>query len=174
MKKKAIISLVLVAMLAFGIGAGSFAWFTSQATSADNVFEAGTLKIGVPNEGENTAFITASNWAPNDSITQDLVVKNIGSLAYKYKVSASKTAGDDLFYNVLDVVITKGGTEIYNGKLSGLTDKVVSTDVASGVDETLTFKVAFPSTAGNAYQGLGATIKFVFDATQTTNPGWAE
>ena len=101
-----------------------------------------------------------------------MVVKNIGSLAYKYKVSASKTAGDDLFYNVLDLVVKKGDTEIYNGKLSGLTDQIVSLDVAAGVDEALTFKVTFPSSAGNDYQALGATVKFTFDATQTTNPGW--
>ncbi len=45
MNKKIIISVLLIGVLAFSLGLGSYAWFTSQATSSDNTFTTGTLRL---------------------------------------------------------------------------------------------------------------------------------
>ncbi len=174
MKMKVFATFMLVGMLSFAVGMGTVAYFTSEATAQDNVFETGTLKIGVPNEGDNTAFITADNWQPGDSVTEDLTVKNLGSLPYKYKVSAEMTSGDTVLYDKLNVLVKKGTATVYSGHLKDLADQEVSSDVAAGTDETLTFTVTLPSETGNECQGKSATVKFTFDATQTNNSGWSE
>lgn len=173
MKLKVLVSLMLVGIMAFAVGMGTFAYFTSQAASDDNVFETGTLKIGVPNEGANAAFINATNWQPGDSVSQDLDVKNLGSLPYKYKVSASMTEGDAIFYDQLMVEIKQGTRVVYNGLAKNLSNQLVTDNVADGVTEVLSFKLTLPTSAGNECQDKTAKVKFTFDATQTNNSGWS-
>ena len=182
MKTRLIISLVLIGVLAFGAGLGTVAYFTSQATSEDNIFETGTLIIGVPSEGENSGIFDIENWQPGDSATETLTVNNLGSLPMKYKVTA--VFGDELeasvaeaaaLEDILDLEIKKDGTVIYNGKLSGLASGLdVDTDFAAGASQVLSFEVSMPTSAGNEYQGADVTVQFVFDATQINNSGWDE
>lgn len=165
MKKKAIISLILIAVMAFGIGAGSYAWFTSQATSTNNVFAAGTLVIGVPEVDDNVGVFNVETWEPGKSETKTIEVKNLGTLPFKYRVSASMVEGEAL-YNKLDLVIKKGDVEIYDGKLAGLSNLQVSDNLDKDGVENLSFTVSFPEDAGNEYQGLSTMVNFVFDAAQ--------
>jgi len=165
MKKKAIISLILIAVMAFGIGAGSYAWFTSQATSTNNVFAAGTLVIGVPEVDDKVGVFNVETWEPGKSETKTIEVKNLGTLPFKYRVSASMVEGEAL-YNKLDLVIKKGDVEIYDGKLAGLSNLQVSDNLDKDGVENLSFTVSFPEDAGNEYQGLSTKVNFVFDAAQ--------
>ncbi len=182
-KMKIVLSVVLIGLLTFGVGMGSFAWFTSQATSEENVFETGTLEIGVPEGNDGvTAFISGANWAPGSTVTETIDVSNLGSLDFKYKVSASRVAEADTqdeadstyLYDKLEVVVSDGDGELYNGSLSGLIDVLCDAGLASGASETLTITVTLPTDADNTYQGIGTTIQFTFDATQTANSGWTE
>lgn len=91
MNKKSVLSLVLAGSLAFGAGIGSYAWFTSTATSAANTFQAGTLMVDV-NDSNSTADNTFSiplktaNIQPGDILTNGsngfstITVKNNGTL----------------------------------------------------------------------------------------------
>lgn len=177
MRARLIISLVLIGILAFGAGLATVAYFTSQATSQDNVFETGTLIIGVPQAGSNSGIFNIGNWQPGDSETQSLTVNNLGTLPMKYKLTAvfSDEVGTEPLKDVLDVVIKKGGTEIYSGKLGGLAAGLLINDnFAAGASEVLEFTVSMPTSAGNEYQGASVNVTFVFDATQTnrTDGGW--
>lgn len=180
MKTRVIISLVLIGILAFGAGFATVAYFTSQATSEDNVFETGTLIIGVPNAGSNSGVFDIGNWQPGDSETADITVNNLGSLPMKYRLRAEfSDEGEEAaaLKDILDAVITKGDTVIFSGKLSALAaGVVVNEDFAAGASEVLTFTISMPVDAGNEYQGASATAKFIFDATQTnrTDDGWDE
>ena len=166
MKKRLILTTIIIGILAFGIGMGTFAYFTSQATSTGNVFAAGTLKIGAPNLEDNAGFINFTNKQPGDVEVASLVVKNLGTLPFKYKASAASTTNDLALYNQLHLVVKSGNNEIYNNKLSGFTNIDVNTNLGAGADETLTFTLTFPTDLGNDYQGARADIQFTFDATQ--------
>lgn len=45
MSKKAILSLVLIGILAFGAGLGTFAWFTAEVSSVENTFATGKFEL---------------------------------------------------------------------------------------------------------------------------------
>jgi spore coat-associated protein N len=174
MKKRIVLSFVLAGMLAFGVGMGTFAYFTSTATSTGNVFATGTIDFGDLFEGEVTAFIGAENWAPGGEVEESLTVNNTGTLPFKYRVTAELDSGDEDLYDLLGVRITRNGEEIYNGDFVGLTNLVLSDDdgLAPGESDTLLFTVTFPSSAGDEYQGKSICIKFTFEATQMSNPDW--
>jgi len=88
MKRKAILSIALAGMLAFGAGLGTMAWFTSTATSETNIFEAGTLTLDVNGANGEEKFdfnvdLNFDNLQPGDSLTDgtaEIVIKNTGSL----------------------------------------------------------------------------------------------
>lgn len=84
MNKKLVISLVLIGALAFSLGLGSYAWFSSEAVSENNVFASGTLELEVNGEkdGDYTInFGDVSNLAPGDSTgVAEIKIKNVGSI----------------------------------------------------------------------------------------------
>ncbi|WP_162991271.1 TasA family protein [Biomaibacter acetigenes] len=81
MRRNIIISLVLIGLLAFGIGFGTFAWFTSSATSQNNTFTAGTLKLNENGLSGFTNLGNIGNIAPGDSTDEvSVVIENTGSL----------------------------------------------------------------------------------------------
>lgn len=174
MKKRVVLSLVLVAMLAFGIGMGTYAWFTDEAVVADNVFETGTLDIGVNYFAipEQPWFIGFENMKPGDSETRILTVKNSGSLNLKYRITAEKGSGSSALYNQLNLKVTdiQGARKpLYEGPLNGLTTDRILQQLEAGKTQNLWFTVTLPETAGNDCQGKSTTVKFVFEATQLDN-----
>ncbi|WP_202708156.1 TasA family protein [Sporosalibacterium faouarense] len=94
MKKRLVLSLLLVGLLAFSAGMGTFAWFASQATSSNNTFAAGTLTVSL--EGQDTEqndFSIDGPIQPGDIVTRDsngdpgyatIEIVNSGSLDLGY------------------------------------------------------------------------------------------
>lgn len=81
MRRNIIISLVLIGLLAFGIGFGTFAWFTSQATSQNNTFTAGTLKLNDEGLSDFADLGNIGNMAPGDATDEiSVVIENTGTL----------------------------------------------------------------------------------------------
>lgn len=168
MKKKAIISLVLIAVMAFGIGAGSFAWFTSQATSTNNEFKAGTLTIDSP--GTITADLAEiNNIYPSWNKSKTVTVHNSGSLDFKYRISVQPLEGNILYDGETPLQV-----KINDGSWTNINELgyVELGTIAAGQDGQFDIAFQLPSEADNEYQGASATFTFVFDATQTTNPGY--
>lgn len=83
MSKKAMVSLLLIGLMAFGAGLGTYAWFTSQATSAGNTFSAGNLVVDLNDNARNETFDLGviGNMQPGDK-TGEAVFEflNTGSL----------------------------------------------------------------------------------------------
>lgn len=168
MKKKAIISLVLIALMAFGIGAGSFAWFTSQATSTDNVFTAGTLII--ENPGTITSgMLNVSNIYPSWQESKVVTIKNIGSLDFKCRMSVKPLTGNILYDGSTPLQVSVNDGAYIDIDELGYVDLG---QLAAGANGLCTLGFRLPEAANNDYQAASATFEFVFDATQTTNPGW--
>jgi len=101
--KRLLISLSLIAMMAFAVGMGTYAYFTSQATSTSNAFTAGTLTVGLTaNTSTTTPFSVSGELQPGDIVTKSdantvgptvIEIKNNGTLnlAEVYKFVTEET-----------------------------------------------------------------------------------
>lgn len=172
MRKKLIAIIMLIGLLGFAGGIGTYAWFTDESTSSGNVFETGELIIGVPAEGDNAGFINASSLVPGEHVDGNVNVINLGDVAFKYKMSVIKTSGSQELFDKLNLVINDGTGDLYNGLLKDLNDEIGT--LQPSANQTLNAVVSLPEDAGNAYQGTQAIAKFVFNATQASNNTWSE
>jgi len=154
---------MLIALVFALVGGATFAYFTDSAANNNNAFQGGTLDIGLD---PATATFNVPVMAPGDSIDGNVTVQNSGSLPFFYTVALAKSGGDDNFYDVLKLKITKAasGEAIYDGLLSSLN---ANSSLAAGANEPLKFTVSLPTTAGNDLQGKTCTVEFTFTATQT-------
>ena len=99
-------SILAIALVAAGVGAGTLAWFSDTETSTGNVFTAGTLTL----EGEPNGQWTVGNMKPEDTIIKTLTVKNTGSLdGYLYGRITYTGSSPDLGTK-LDVISWTEGT----------------------------------------------------------------
>lgn len=173
MSKKAILSLVLIGLLAFGAGLGSYAWFTSQATSTGNVFETGTLEIG-GDDGvvqQLTSEMSVDNIYPSwTSGVKTINVENTGSLEFKYRMSVEALAENLLYDGATPLQVSVNGGAFTDIDELGY---VELGNIAANSTGTFTIEFMLPQEANNDYQGATAAFAFVFDATQVNAP-WTE
>lgn len=172
MKKSLLISLVLIGVMAFGLGIGTYAYFTSQATSEDNTFATGTLVIDSPGT-LTTAEMGVDNIYPGWSDSRGVTVHNSGSLEFKYRVrvDSDPLVGNPLYDGDTPLQVSFDGVNYTD--IDAL-DYVELGTIAAGGDGTFNIYFKLPEAADNDYQGAEATLTFVFDATQVGNPGWTE
>lgn len=170
MNKKLVISLVLIGVLAFGAGLGSYAWFTSTATSSDNLFETGTLVIDV-----DSPLVTVAdfdNIYPSwNSGVKDYAVRNEGTLDLKYRMRVEGPAGNLLFDGPTPLQVSIDGAPFVDIDQAGT---VEIGQIAAGQTDALQLQFRLPEEADNDYQEETASFTFVFEATQVDNPGWNE
>lgn len=175
--KKALIASVLSLVLCVSMLVGStFAWFTDTATTSVNKIQAGTLKVDIVNEsgtsslkGSSMSFVNSDGsadilWEPGATFrTIGFKVKNIGNLAFKYKMVLNGVDGDNELLNVITFKVVKAdGTAVDLSMFEGHLTK----DAES---ELLYIEGHMAEDAGNDYQGkeltgLGITVY----ATQDT------
>lgn len=172
MKRVVLIVILLLCVIGTGISLGTYAWFTSQATTENNVFQSGELVIGVPNNGTNDGFINLANLFPGKSVNASLDVKNMGDVLFKYKISTIKTGGDQGLFDILTLTISDGTTKIYDGLLKDINKEIGN--IEPDKSQTLQFTIKMPESAGNNCQSKMTTTKFIFDATQVENTSWSE
>jgi len=103
------------------------------------------------------------NLKPGDWSERKIVITNSGTMDAKYKVSARKKSGDDLFYQALELTILGPSGELYKGALSNFENLEGST-IATGKAEELTFTIKIPETLGNEYQGMTTEVEIIFYA----------
>lgn len=132
------------------------------------------IAFGIETQGEgfnittypSSSFMTASNLAPGDQITADLIVKNDGQIDFTYNISAYMDGGSELLYNILDLEVSdSNGRVFYNGKLKELNTVVLGV-LAKGASNILKFKVSLPIDSGNEYQGLSMAASFRLNAEE--------
>jgi len=101
MNKKILASIFVIGILALAMGWGTYSWFSNTETTSDIVLTAGTMSIDII---ETAPLSTPAGWAPGDSFTVTIKVKNVGSIPVKYLGgNLILTSGDWNFAGVIDV-----------------------------------------------------------------------
>lgn len=179
MNRKIFISLLLIGVLAFGAGLGTFAWFTSTATSANNIFETGTLVIKPLDDNVFASGITSiNNIYPGWSGSKTVTITNTGSLNFMYRLENIELTGSNdtagILYNGADgLLVSFDNTNYVLAKnLSNYNFPELAANSTKDATQTITVYFKLPESANNDYQGKTATLKFNFFATQTTNTSW--
>lgn len=178
MKKKSIVALTAAAAISVGLGAGSYAWFTSTATSAGNEFKTGTLNItqdvsAWSDVGAGTVDVT--NMQPGDQKMLSFTIgKGTSSLDLKYKIELVAVTQDANIPNLLDVAkfeLRVNGTSMQSQKTISQMNDFLTTYIktldASNVSDSYQLIVTLPEDTGNGYQGGTGSFTIKTRATQT-------
>jgi predicted ribosomally synthesized peptide with SipW-like signal peptide len=171
--------------------AGTLAYFTDSDNVGANVFTAKTISLST---NPTSALVTLTTMMPGDTVTAPIVVTNdAGSDALRYAISSVATNTDTfglrdqlvLTVKTIDATVPAtpcdnfDGTQLYTGDLDSSDGKIVGDaatgaqggdrDLAVGGSETLCFRVALPTSTGNAFKLATTTATFTFAAEQTDN-----
>ena len=200
--KKALASSLLALMLCVSMLLGTtYAWFTDSVTSTGNIIKSGTLDVemwyadgtkAVPTAYEGVgAWTDASTgaifnydlWEPGYTEVRHIQIKNVGTLALKYKVRivANGTVSDladviDVYYmdpaeQIADRTALEAKTPMgtLTAALAGM-DATASGNLRAGEADTVTIAMKMQESAGNEYQNksIGTDFSIQIVATQFT------
>jgi predicted ribosomally synthesized peptide with SipW-like signal peptide len=178
------------ALLSFSAGQWSLALFTDQET-VDATFSTGSIDLD--GDAIDALTLTFNDMMPGDSITDDVVVANIGTSQLRYALSTASTNADGkdlrsaLQLTVKTIDVTTPGTpcDDFDGTTvlaatplgaaaAGFGNPAQGAQAGDRVldaaqAETLCFRVTLPLATSDAYQGSTTTTTFTFDAEQTKN-----
>lgn len=182
MKKKVLVSFLLIGLLAFGLGMGTVAWFTASVTSEGNTFTAGTFELNDTFEGyEHTLFNMTDQTVVQPGYPHTLTpltVTNTGSLDMLLDaelvvevVAPDAAASEEMFY--VNIVITGDVTYNSNGWIPILQFKndleTLFTDLEFDSEDAfvLSGSLKLHENAENEYQGATLTVDLVINGKQT-------
>ena len=123
--KKILASIFVIGILAFAMGYGTYSYFSDTETSSGNTFTAGTIDLLLRNDfigdwaNGVTATWSSSNFAPGETVTAELRMKNIGTTgAWVVRIGGENLVevdvGDDATLDMADKIVI---TEIYYSEL---------------------------------------------------------
>ena len=175
--KRALISSALAVVICVAMLIGTtFAWFTDTASTGVNKIQAGTLKIDIVDEndesikGKKISFVNKENlsdilWEPGATFkTTGFRIKNIGNLALKYKLALSGINGNNELLDVIKFSVVDASNKVVN--LDSFEGHLTPDDSLSGL---LCIQGHMDETAGNHYQGLSLEgLGITVYATQDT------
>jgi len=191
-RRRRILGLVIGALAVVSLSAGqlSLALFTDQETVA-GTFSSGSVILD--DVKIDALTLSTAGMVPGDTVTDDVVVENDGSVQLRYALSTSSTNADAkglrnvLTLTVKEIDATTPGTPcndfdgvsvlaatVLGASGAAFGDPAVGPQagdrvLAAAGNETLCFRVTLPSGTGNAYQAATTTTTFTFDAEQTAN-----
>lgn len=189
MNSKIILSgLSIVTAMALMAG-GTFAYFTSTATSTANAFSTGTLTLQLDDNNETTpaATVTASfggTMLPGDTTSGFISMHNSGTIDIaKVKLGATETttSSPDLA-GKLNITSAKIGTEstctttpvdvtssfTTLAALNGTTISLPSSDIVAGGTKYLCMTFTLNTNTDDTYQGKSIAETFSFEGDQTS------
>lgn len=183
MRKKIVVSMLVIALAAALLGGATFAWFTdSDSTTA--TFTAGTLDVALTDTSDAVFTLELTGMAPGDSLSTDIKVANTGNLDLYYRFLFTETAPGGTLDDALTVTISQGATIIADGVLlsslisGGAIFDNTTMELAPAASATYTIEIELPTDTGNTYKGTSFDGTFVVEATQVknqadpTNPAW--
>ena len=193
-RRRRLLALLIGSLAVVSLGAGqlSLALFTDQETVA-GTFSSGSVILD--DVKIDALTLTTAGMVPGDTVTDDVVVENDGSVQLRYALSTASTNPDakalrdvlTLTVKTIDVTtpVTPcndfDGTSVLAATALGASGagfgnptagaQAGDRTLAAAANETLCFRVTLPSGTGNAYQSATTTTTFTFDAEQTaSNP----
>lgn len=180
----------MLGVLSLGAGQLSLAVFTDQET-VPGTFSSGSVILD--DVKIDALTLSIAGMVPGDTVTDDVVVENDGSVQFRYALSTTSTNPDTkglrdvltLTVKTIDVTtpVTPcndfDGTSVLAATVlgasgAGFGNPAVGSQagdrvLAAAANETLCFRVTLPAGTGNAYQAATTTTTFTFDAEQTAN-----
>lgn len=160
---------------------GAYSLFTDSA-AAQSSFSAGTVDLVVNNEADDDHAFTSLDMnamKPGDTRYAPLTVANTGTLPFTYAMSTSasnvdgKNLRDQLTIEVRLVANTAACNQAgFNASTTTLAPQgalsaaaITGRSLAASASEVACFRVALPSTVGDAFQGAATTATFTLSAS---------
>ncbi|MGB9960136.1 MAG: TasA family protein [Candidatus Bathyarchaeales archaeon] len=176
--KKILAAIVVIGLLGFALGWGTYSYFSDTETSSGNTFTAGTLDLKVNGVDDPLpVFFNVGNVKPGDSDSEDIILSNAGSLAGKAYVHFKnvvdnegsnpepETAGK--LSNSLYIKVLVGDNVKAEGYLSAIACASHELGTIAGGDTlTVTIQWSIPSTVGNEIMGDSVTFDIEFSLVQ--------
>jgi predicted ribosomally synthesized peptide with SipW-like signal peptide len=180
----------VLGVLSLGAGQLSLAVFTDQET-VPGTFSSGSVILD--DVKIDALTLSIAGMVPGDTVTDDVVVENDGSVQFRYALSTTSTNPDTkglrdaltLTVKTIDVTTPVTPCNDFDGASvlaatvlgasgAGFGNPAVGAQagdrvLAAAANETLCFRATLPAGTGNAYQAATTTTTFTFDAEQTAN-----
>jgi hypothetical protein len=188
-RPKRALGAIALGLCAVGLAVGSGADFSASSYNPDNTFRSGTLTID--NSREGTSVMNVSDLKPGGTPrTATVDIRNGGSLPGDFTLAAdlvtsnfNSTDGSPPFNAKLWIQVRdcgayaagdssapacgdSGETIVFRNSLSDLKTPVSAGRFAPGERHRYEFSSWLDASAGNQYQGVTASSRFVWRATQ--------
>ena len=177
--KRALLTSALAIVMSIAMLIGStYAWFTDTVSTSASRIKSGTLNVDIGYENDSGKWVSLEgetlNWKKANDIDEAVLwepgakyelrefqIKNLGTLALKYKIVISGATGDLDLLNVLDFTYTIGGEALDLNEEGHL--------LAEATTEPITIAAKMKESAGNEYQNKEINdIAITVYATQDT------
>ncbi|MDD2338931.1 MAG: TasA family protein [Methanosarcina sp.] len=165
--KKIILSVLIIGCIATVAGAGTWAYYSTSATSSNNSFTAGKMDINVTEEIGNVAGIK-----PGDKIgDKEIVIKNEGNIDIGSVKLTFTSTDNDLSQNIEFKKVTVGNKDLKNkGVLSGLNNETLeykpNSSIIPGDSFTIILKGLEMKKEVTEGQGQTSTLSIKLEAEQ--------
>lgn len=165
MKKRLLLSFMMIALVAALVGGATFAAFTSSASNSNNSFTSGSINLLADGVTTTNSF-NVTGMIPGATGTDTFAVSNNGTLALRYKMTLTKTGDTGFLTGVAPAVIItvkdSTGTPIVFDA-SGVSDYRPLAALTGS--ENLTVEYSFPDRAdNNDFQGKTGSFSIALDA----------
>ncbi|MDR3601026.1 MAG: hypothetical protein P4L49_11200 [Desulfosporosinus sp.] len=161
LRKKRIIQYTTGLLIFILVGLTVFFFLTP--TSSVFAVESKSNKLGIATR-PSKELLRIKNMAPGDKVSASLTAMNTGKQDFFYNISAQMESGDKL-YNDLDLTITDQNHKVlYSGKMKELSNLELGI-LGNSKNKTFNVTVGLPIEAGDDYQGIYTSMKFVLNAT---------
>jgi len=191
--KKVLASIFIIGLLAFGLGYGTYSYFSDTETSTGNTFTAGTLDLKVDGaDNPLPTYFTVSNVKPSDSGSVVIALSNAGSIDGTAKIhikdvtntegenpepETDKTEPGDLGGVLLmriqydannDGDYDDAGETIITDEINDLNCVLYTLGpLGAGASRNLKISWSVPTTVGNAIMGDIVTFNIEFSLEQS-------
>jgi hypothetical protein len=154
-------------LVAAGLAAGSYAFFSSQATPASSVtIKSGSLALTVQygsGTAGTTAAIPTTAWAtmlPGDFVGQQFTITSTGTAASNITARLTATSA----WDIRVAAGTCPATQLTGAPLG--TTAVAEGSIPAGIGSVVCVQAALPATAAAAVSGTSVPVTITLDSTQ--------
>lgn len=191
MQNQLLLSIAAIGIAAAGMGAGTFAFFSDEGSSTENVLTAATIDLHLDAGEDTSETLTFANMVPGDTTSGSIDVSNSGSydaadFDLDFAVDFVETegsphyvSGDESMAEALEVtaasygaddLLAAGGCEITDSATDGNDfvdiadwDTQACVDAAEpGASTILSISLEFDEDAGNGAQGDSVDVTIRF------------
>lgn len=175
MRKRIVVSMLVIALAAALLGGAAFAWFTDEEKVTAN-FTAGTLDLAAP----VATSLEVTNMAPGDHQDWTVTIENAGTLDMYYRLffegGISGGCNEVLKVSLYDGTVEESELPIFGSTLlsnvnvdNAWFDETKTYVDADAAAHQYTIRFELPFDTGDDYQGATWNITLNIQATQKDN-----